>query len=409
MGFREWFGIGRALELSAAASGVTGSVFPAASSAPVFADGAAPTTGTVSVDSGVLYGTPTLADYIAGRQRIARAEALRIPAVKRARDLICASIGQFPLKMYDPTGAPVSWSLLDQPETGVSRSITITRTVEDMLFDERGWWQIANLGWHGRPVDVNRLDSATVTVRPKLITSGYGAATVWPETPGLIRIDSPNPGLLDASPALRACALLERAALSYMDGAPPIDYFTPADPTIDPFEDDDEVKEFLDSWQAVRRVRGTGYVPGAVKYEVGGWDPEKLQLAAAREFAITEVARLTGVDSEELSVSTTSRTYANMQDRRRHFVENVLGPYMTAIEGRLSLDDVTPHGYTVAFDTSNFLRLDDLAAAQADQALVGAEIITRDEARAKRGLPPLGPVAAPATPAAVPAPQEATA
>lgn len=357
----------------------------------------------VSVDSGVLYGTPTLDDWIFNRMRITRAEAMQVPAVKRARDLICGEIGQFPLRLYDPQGKPIAWSLLDQPETGVARSVTMTRTVEDMLLFGRGWWRVNNLGWHGRPADVHRLDADTVTVQPKLVTYPEGTATVWPEVPGLIRVDSPNDALLNASPAIRACVALDRATLNYVDGAPPQDYFTSSD-GVDPEPED--VQAFLASWLDARRTRATGYVPAAFTYNTPSWDPEKLQLAEARTFAITEVARLTGIDAEELSVSTTSRTYANMQDRRRHRVESVLGPYMTAIEGRLGLDDVTPRGFTVAFDTSNFLRLDDLAAAQADEVLITSKVLTPDEARAKRGLEPLGQSLD--TPPALPAPEEAT-
>ncbi|HEY9265813.1 MAG TPA: hypothetical protein VIQ11_14540, partial [Mycobacterium sp.] len=83
----------------------------------------------VDVDSGVLYGTPTLDDYIYSRLKVSRDEALAVPAVKRARDLICGGIGQFPLIMVGPDGKPVEWSLLSQPEAGVARSVTITRTV----------------------------------------------------------------------------------------------------------------------------------------------------------------------------------------------------------------------------------------------------------------------------------------
>lgn len=371
---------------------------------PVLASAPAPATRfAVDIDPGTLYGVPSIDDYIFNRMRITRAEALRVPAVKRARDLICGEIGQFPLRLYDPNGRAVDWSLLDQPESGVARSITMTRTVEDLLLSERSWWRVANLGWHGRPVDVLRLDPETVSVQPKIVTYAEGTATVWPEIPGLIRIDSPNEGLLTASPAIRACVALDRAALNYVDGTPPIEYFTSAD-GVDPSAQD--VIEFLDSWLEARRKRSTGYVPAAFTYNTPGWDPEKLQLASAREFAILEVARLTGIDAEELSVSTTSRTYANMQDRRRHRVESVLGPYMTAIEGRLSMDDVTPRGFTVGFDTAAYLRLDDLSAATADKTLVDAGILLRDEARTKRGLEPLGTDANTA-PASEPATQEA--
>lgn len=359
---------------------------------PVIAAALAPDFGVVA-DSGVLYGAETLDDYIFRTGRITRAEALRVPAVKRARDLICGSIGQFPLRVFDPAGKPAvnyTPNLFQQPEPGVAPSVTWTRVIEDLLIDGRSWLHVTAKGWHGRVVEVRRLDTETVTVQPKVVTYPYGSAKVWPEHDGLIRIDSPNGGLLDASAAVRACIALERATLNAVDGTPPIDYFTP-DGDSDPFTDTDDVRDrLLDPWAESRRKGSTGYVPANVKYNVAGWDPEKLQLVEAREFAITEVARLTGIDAEDLSVSTTSRTYFNGQDRRRVRTEDVLGPYMTAVEGRLSMNDVTPYGYPVQFDTSAYLRLDDLAAAQTDSVLIAAKVLQPDEARSKRGLEPLG-------------------
>lgn len=347
----------------------------------------------VDADSGVLYGLPSLDDYIYRTGRISRAEALRVPAVKRARDLICGTIGQFTLVVRDDKGAPAtlfSPNLFQQPEPGVASSVTWTNIVEDMLLFRCGWLRTQNKGWHGRPVDGRRLDAETVTVRQKMVQFPEGTAMVWPEIDGLIRFESPNGGLLDCSPAIRACIALERAAVNGVDGAPPIDYFTAADPNVDPFETDDDAQDFLDGWISARRQRRTAYIPTGLKYDSAGWDPEKMQLSEARNFAITEVARITGIDAEELSVSTTSRTYFNGQDRRRTFIEDVLGPYMTAIESRASMNDLTPYGYTVTFDTSSYLRLDDLAAAQSDSILVASKIITRDEARVKRNLEPLG-------------------
>lgn len=343
------------------------------------------------IDSGVLYGTPTLDDYIFRTGRITRAEALRVPAVKRARDLICGAIGQFNLKFYDPAGkAAVNFTpnLFQQPEIGIAKSVTWTRVIEDMLLDERSWLPVTNRGWHGLPITVQRMDPESVTVQPQFVYYPWGTASVWPEIPNVIRIDSPNAGILTCSPAVKACILLQRATLNAVDGTPPIDYFTPngeGDPLTDT-----EIIEYLDDWAKNRRERTTGYIPAEMKYNVAGWDPDKLQLAEVNEFAITEIARLTGIDAEELSVSTTSRSYFNGQDRRRARIEDVLGPYMTAVEGRLSMNDVSPRGYTAAFDTSGYLRLDDLAAAQTDSMLIAAKILTPDEARAKRGLEPLG-------------------
>lgn len=350
----------------------------------------------VDVDSGVLYGVPSLNDYIYGRGKISRQEALSVPAIKRARDLICGGIGQFPLMLLDPNGKPQDWSLLSQPESGVARSVTMTRTVEDMLLYERAWWKTTHVGWHGKPAEVRRLEAESVHVVPNYVSYPEGQALVWPEVPQLIRLDSPNGGLLSASTAIRAYIGLSLIAMQAVDGAPPIDWFTAGDEDEDP--DDDEIEETLDDWVAARRARRTAYVPNHLKYNRDGFNPEQLQMSQAREFAITEIARLTGIDAEELSVSTTSRTYFNAQDRRRDRLESVLGPYMTALEGRLSMEDVTPRGYRVVFDTSSYLRLDDQAAAQTDQVLIAAHVITPEEAREKRGLDPGGAPDVPATP-----------
>ncbi len=346
----------------------------------------------VDVDSGVLYGTPSLDDWVMGRARISRAEALRVPAVRRARNIIAGGIAQFPLVVRDPDGKPVGAdvfpSLCYAPEYQVAPVVTWARIVEDMLLCSRGWIEATHYGWHGYPREGHRLDPEAVTVQPDQVNTRHGSALVWPNVPGLYRFDSPNGSLLDGSPAIRACILLDRATLNYVDGAPPIDYFTPTDGT-DP-GDEDEITAILDSWNEARKKRGTAYGPGGLTYHTGGWDPEKLQLVAAREFAILEVSRLTGIDPDDLAVAVTSRTYFNAQDRRRTRVEDVLGPYMTAIEQRLSMDDVTPPGFTATFDTASFLRLDDLSAAQSDSVLVSARILDPDEARAKRGLDPRG-------------------
>lgn len=351
-----------------------------------------------------LTGAMTLDDYIFRTGRITREEALRVPPVKRARDLICGVISQFGLNVYQPDGKVAETftpNLFQQPEAGIAPSVTVAGLVEDMLLFKRSWFQPTVAGWHGRPIQGHKIDGETVTLQPRRIYFQHGSVEVWPET-SMIRVESPNEGLLTGPcPAIRACIALERAGLNAANGVPPIDYFSPEGDS-EPFTDNEDVRtRLLDPWEEARRTRTTGYVPHGVKLNEHGWDPQKLQLAEAREFAVTEVARLTGIDSEDLSVSTTSRTYFNAQDRRRDRLESVLGPYMTAIEQRFSMDDVTPRDFHVKFDTSSYLRLDDLAAAQADSVLIASKVLTRDEARTKRGLEPLGEPEQPAEPADV--------
>lgn len=359
----------------------------------------------IDIDSGVLYGALTPPEpWGVAQRRVNRAEAMQVPAVKRARDLICGTIGQMPLHLVGPDGQATPWSLFQQPETGVPRSVSMTRLAEDLLFEAKGWWRVTHEGWHDRPVEVIRLDPTSVTIRPDwkvyYTPTGNGVATEWLPDAQVIRFDSPNDALLVAGArAIRNLTRLEQAALNQAEGVPPMDYFTPAE-GADP-ADDADVQDLLDAWALARKMRSTAYVPAALQYHANQFNAEQLQMAQAREFSITEIARITGIDAEELSVSTTSRTYQNMQDRRRHYLDFVVGPYLTAIEDRLSMDDVSPRGYRAKFDTTTFLRADDKTRAETDVALITAGVLDPTEAREARGL--TGP--APERPA-LPAPTE---
>lgn len=346
-------------------------------------------TFSVDIDPGVLYGAQTAPDGLGLGQRVSRSEAISVPAVKKARDLICGAIGQMRLNLVGPDGEVIPWNLFGQPEAGVPRSVTMTRLAEDLLFEGRGWWRITHEGWHRRPAEVIRLDPTSVTIRPDwrvyYSPTGNGVATTWLPDAQVIRFDSPNDALLTAGArAIRTLTRLERAGLNAAEGTPPVDWFTPTE-GADPVDDDDVV-EFLDDWAAARRLRRTAYIPAALAYHTNQFSPEQLQMADARQHAVLEVARITGLDPEDFGVSTTSRTYANISDLRRDRVDFVLGPYLTAIEDRLSMDDVTPHGYHAKFDTASFTRADDKTRAETDALLIEHKIMTPDEAREARGL-----------------------
>ncbi len=358
---------------------------------PVFA-------GT-SIDPGTLYGVASLDEALAEapQRRVSRSTAISVPAIKRARDIVCAGLGSLPLRLYDPAGAVVPWALLDQPETSVASVITWTNVADDMFFDGAAWLAVRAYGVHGRPAEVLRLDPDSVSVPQHTITvqthTGSGTAQVYAPDPLLIRIDSPiDPIRVAGARAIRTLYRLERAALDASDGVPPQDWFTPTSDGDNPFagEDEDEearlIQEFLDDWTKARGVRRTGWVPTGVDYHSNQINPRDLQLVEGREMAITEIARLTGVDPEDLAVHTTSRDYFNGQDRRRDRLDFTLGPFARALEGRLSMDDVTPPGYTVRVDPQGFLATDDKTAAETDEILLRADIETLPEIRARRGL-----------------------
>jgi len=86
-----------------------------------------------------------------------------------------------------------------------------------------------------------------------------------------------------------------------------------------------------------------------------------------------------------------SMTYQNIIDGRKEFVAYSLQPFISAIENRLSMDDVTRRGNVVRFALDEtFLRADIMQRLSAIEKMLTLNLITVDEARALEELSPDG-------------------
>ena len=339
------------------------------------------------------------ADGLGPVTAVSRRVAMSIPAVKRARDIICGTLGTVPLQVVDTENVPTINSLLDQPEPNVPRSVTMTRLYEDLLFDSVSWWRRRDNNFRGYPVSVERVDPSRVEVRADGLTYLDGRPSS-----SMIQFLSPNSSLLvDGARAIRTLLRLEATAGQYADDPRMQGYFSPVD-GADP-GDDADIQAMLVQWRRLRQQGTTGYIPAALKYEtVPGFSPEQMQLVESRAAAVLEIARLTGVDPADLGVSVgAGRTYQNAQDARRQRINDVLGPYATAVTDRLRMADVTPRGFEVRADFSAFLRADDATRLGNYQTGIAMGLYTVDDVAKREGLPaPIAPPPAPAAPQAPP-------
>lgn len=351
---------------------------------------------------------------------VSRTEALSVPAVQRGRNLLC-SIATLPLQQIGPDRSVVRSPLLEQIDPDVPNVVTLSQTVEDLLFVGVSWWRITGFDFAGYPMTARHLDPATVSVEPPQgrtsapLPSGLDPrqGVVWVDgkpvgAAEMIRFDSPNPAVLTVGGrAIRRAILLDRAAAMYADDPRPLDYFSPADGADE--VDDDEVKEILAKWKAARKRRSTAWVPSALKYNtVDSPSPADLQLAELQKQAGLDIANALGVDPEELGISTTSRTYSNAVDRRRDRINDVLAPYMRAITDRLSMGDVTRRGYSVRFDLTDYLKSNPTEQINVLKTAKDAGAIDAEEIRAALGLPAGAPSEPEPTPESEPT-QEAEA
>jgi hypothetical protein len=320
------------------------------------------------------------------RGRISRRDALEVPAVLRARNLIAGTLARLPIHIRDKSrqmAAPTT--LLEQIDPDVPNVVTFAATYEDLLFESVSWWRITKFGWHGYPSEARHVDVNHVHVSGETV---YIEGIPVPDSQ-VIRFDSPNPPLLvHAARAIRTCRTLDSTAAMYADEPLPLGYFAPRDGTRSN-EDPKKIQATLDQWEEARRRRAWGYVGRALEAKVLQFNAEQIQLADQRNHAVLEIARAAGIDPEDLGVSTTSRTYQNSEQRRQDLLDFTLQTYVAAFEQRLSMRDVLPRGYQAKVSLPGFLRSD--TKTRMETYAIGKPIgaYTTEEIRELEDRPPL--------------------
>jgi HK97 family phage portal protein len=328
-----------------------------------------------------------------------RHDAMTVPAVARARNLVCGTIGSMPLEMFVQDAvtqeinqvAPLPF--VRQPQVDVPRMTTLAYTVDSLWFYGRAYWMVTEVYQEdGRPRRFRWVDPLDITfdvdLDTGLVTRYYFRLNPTPTSGigSLVVFTSIDEGLLvRAGTTIRTCVALEKASLDFaINPAPSI---TLKNTGMD--LPADQVQNLLDRWRESRRASGgaVAYLSAAMDMDSVGFSPKDLAMVEAREFQVAEIARATGLPGIILGAPVGGMTYQNVQAERRGLVDLALQPYMSAIEQRLSMDDVTPRGTSLMFQPNDFLRATPIEEAQLLSVLLDRDVITIDEARRRIGEP----------------------
>jgi len=347
--------------------------------------------------------SPNISEFF-GQYSTSRFDAMSVPAVARARNLIAGTIASMPLDVFVTDLAtqerrqiaPMPW--VEQPQLDVPRLTTLAYTVDSLWFYGRGYWMVTEVYQEdGRPRRFRWINPLDVTFDTDLftglITRYYYKLSVVPTSGvgSLVVFTSIDEGLLiRAGQTIRTCIELEKSALDFARNPAPS--VTLKNTGMDlPSE---QVQTLLAGWRESRRATGgaVAYLSAAMEMDSVGFSPKDLAMVDAREFQVAEIARATGLPPAMLGAPAGGLTYQNVQAERRGLVDLALQPYMSAIEQRLSMDDVTPRGTTLMFVPNDFLRATPIEEAQLLSVLLDREVITIDEARRRIGEPG-GPLA----------------
>ena len=126
--------------------------------------------------------------------------------------------------------------------------------------------------------------------------------------------------------------------------------------TLDFNPDEIELEEIVEDWVAARRAPtgAVAVVPQGVDIINDGDTDTELFLAATNAVAV-QIGQLLNIPAVLLDASVeagASLSYQNMENQRSWWIDTALSFWLTPIEARLSMDDVTPRGTHIAFDLS---------------------------------------------------------
>lgn len=147
-----------------------------------------------------------------------------------------------------------------------------------------------------------------------------------------------------------------------------------------------QVLDGLRSSAGADHAGDVAFVPAAINFTPWTMSAEDAQFLESRHFGIEECSRWFGVPRELLSESGASSWGTGIQEIVRGFARFCLSAWTTRIEQRLSM--LLPPRQFCEFDYSKFLKPSPEEEIRLLIEQVNAKLLTIDEARAKRNLPP---------------------
>jgi HK97 family phage portal protein len=292
-----------------------------------------------------------------------RAEAMQVPAVARARGIMCGTVGSLPVHAYNKTTQSRVYGnpLLTQPDPSLPLSVTMSWTAEDLLFSGVAYWEVLAVSPEdGRPTQARRVDpfyvTYTINEYDTIITQFYVRGRPVPMTGlgSLIMFNGIDEGILSRGGRTIHSALQIEKAIGRM-AAEPVPTTVLKNSGVDLPEP--QVTAMLAAWKRARQERSTAYLAGNLEIQTLGFDATQMQLAENRMGMASEIARMVNIPAWYLNAEAASMTYTNVTSERRSLIDFSIRPTLIMpIEQRLSMPDITPITQEVRFDLDDYLR-----------------------------------------------------
>jgi len=327
-----------------------------------------------------------------------RSLAMQVPAVARCRNLIAGVVSYLPLELYkkstgEELGSPV-W--LEQPDIRQPRSVTMSATVDSLIFYGVAYWRVTEVyASDFRPARFEWIANTRVNAQ----LNAKGTEVLYYTIDGAqVPMDGPGSlitfqGLLQG--VLQTAGRTIQSALD-IEKATAVALATPMATTVlkNTGADlpEDHIQGLLATWKAARASKSTAYLTSTLSVENIGFSPKEMAYADASQYLATQIARAMNVPAYYISADmNNSMTYQNIIDGRKEFVAYSLQPFICAIEDRLSMNDITAAGNYVRFNIEeSFLRADTMKRLEAIEKMLSLGLIDVEQAKEMEDMSPNG-------------------
>lgn len=333
---------------------------------------------------------------------IDRISAMSIPAVSRCRNLICNTVGamelNLQLKRTDEDLPKLPW--MEQLSKNQPMPVTMAFLCDSLLFFGVAYLEIESVYQdNGYPASFNWVANSRVIPKynkSNTFIEGYrvdGTMRPMSGAGSLVTIQSMTDGILNVG-ARTLLAALDLDKASGIAAATPMPSGVLKNTGADLGES--EVQGLLAAWRNARNNRSTAYLTSTLEFQPASFSPKDMMLNEAKQYMATEIARLCNVPAYYISADmNNSMLYSNLQDERRNFVSLTLQPYISAIESRLSMNDITPSTQYIEFDLdSGFLRANPMERLNVIEKMLNLGLIDVQQAMAMEELSPNGSASA---------------
>ena len=326
-------------------------------------------------------GANMIGDFWAYEQGQARAKAMQVATISRARDLMASVIASMPLKMYgemwnEQDGemeemplAPRSW--LKQPDPTVTYPFLMAWTFDDLLHYGKAYWFITARTVDGFPSAFTRIPAGSVTTPdvPGNIPFGpskqifFSGAYLDPND--VVQFLSPIEGIVyNGQQTIETALKIEAARARNASSAIPAGILkqTGGEPLSG-----QELADLAQQFNTARATNQTAALNEFLTYEATTASPDKMLLIESANYSALEAARLCSVPPYLVGVSTGAYSYQSSDQARADLYIFGVKIYAQCISSTLSMNNVLPRGTYVCFDTDDFL-IENEVADQMEQA-----------------------------------------